>query len=76
MDARLSVDETRISFEGIRKQIKDIEASIMAVYHNGSGPLATDKEIGVSCALSVESLKTARSQIEKIVCGYDSTGGK
>jgi len=68
---RLTTDETRTSFDGIRNQIKDLEASIMAVYKNGSSPLGVSIEIGIAVTNAVETLKQAREQIEKLVCYFD-----
>jgi len=72
MTTRLNVDETRTSFDGIRGQIKKLESSIMAVYKNGSGPLGTPEDIEKIVTSAVESLQEGRSEIERLICWYDS----
>ena len=69
--SQLTVDETKVAFDGIRKQIKDIEASIMAIYKNGSSPLGVSVEIGIGVTSTVETLQRARGQIENLICWFD-----
>ena len=57
---KLGVDETKVAFDQIRKQIKDIEASMMAVYKNGSSPLGVSVEIGIGVTSTIETLQQAR----------------
>lgn len=67
----LDVDETKVAFDQIRKQIKDIEASMLAVYKNGSSPLGISVEISIGVTSTVETLKQARGQIESLICWFD-----
>jgi len=67
----LSVDETRTAFEGIRKQIKDLEVSIVAVYRSGSGPL-DNHELSKMVSAAGEFLEQARGRMEALICFYDS----
>ena len=69
---RLSVDETRAAFEGIRKQIKDLEGSIIAIRLDGSGPLETSGVITAACNETIDCLQQARGKIEKLICWFDS----
>ena len=71
MATRLTTEETKIAFEGIRKQIKDLEVSIVAVYESGSGPLKTHEIINM-CTESVEFLEQARGRMEALICWFDS----
>ena len=68
---QLDVDETKVAFDQIRKQIKDIEASMMAVYKNGSSPLGVSVEIGIGVTSTIETLQQARGQVESLICWFD-----
>ena len=69
--SRLSVDETRTSFDGIRKQIKNLEVSVMAVYKSGSGPL-DNHEISKMINTTGDLLEQARGRLEALICLFDS----
>lgn len=69
--SRLSVDETRTSFDGIRKQIKDLEVSVVAVYRSGSGPL-DNQEISKMINTTGDLLEQARGRLEALICLFDS----
>ena len=72
MTTRLDTTETKVAFDQVRGQIKKLEGSIMAVYKNGSGPLGTPEDIEKIVTSAVESLQVARSEIERLICWYDS----
>ena len=72
MATRLTVDETKIAFDGIRKQIKQLEVSIMAVYHSGRAPLGSHEEIEKMRNEAIEHLEQARGRMEALICWFDS----
>ena len=68
----LDVSETKVAFDQIRNQIKNLEASIMTIHKNGSAPLGISVEIGIGVASTIETLKQARGQIESLICLFDN----
>ena len=69
--SRLSVDETKVAFDDIRKKIKHLEVSVMAVYQSGTAPLSAREEIDKMRDEAIELLTQARGRMEALICWFD-----
>ena len=71
MATRLTTEETKVAFDGIRKQIKNIEVSVLAVYNSGTAPLGTHEEIDKMRDEAIEHLEQASGRMEALICWFD-----
>lgn len=72
MSPHMNVEETRVSFDHVVKQISELEHLTETIVRTGTGPPGIDREVAEACRHVIELLEEAREKLEEMICWYDA----